>query len=401
MKAEMIRGDNGYAIPCLVHPAERGKPAVVICHGLGSSKESSTGQALRKALGECGIGTYCFDFPAHGDSPAGGEMFRVAHCVSDLAAVAAYAQSAGPQSEIGYFASSFGAYINLIYLSGLQKKGSKAFLRCAAVDMPGLFRREITPEREERLDRQGFFMLDEGYVRPLKITRAFLEDLGEYDVFRLYRPGMNRLAMIHGTADDTVPIADVRRFAARVGAPLIEIEGADHRFLIPGGMERVLKEAVRFFDPEDTPFQLRVRPLEPSEICAALNLVWQVFLEFEAPDYAEEGVAEFKRFIDSKEMVETLALYGAFAKERMAGVAATRNNGNHIALLFVDSRYHRRGVARKLFETVRQDAAPGPITVNSSPYAAEAYRRLGFQDTDAERLTNGIRYIPMKYEHRP
>jgi len=30
----------------------------------------------------------------------------------------------------------------------------------------------------------------------------------------------------------------------------------------------------------------------------ALDLVWQVFLEFEAPDYSEEGIQEFKKFID-------------------------------------------------------------------------------------------------------
>lgn len=30
----------------------------------------------------------------------------------------------------------------------------------------------------------------------------------------------------------------------------------------------------------------------------ALDLVWQVFLEFEAPEYSDEGIQEFKNFID-------------------------------------------------------------------------------------------------------
>ena len=37
------------------------------------------------------------------------------------------------------------------------------------------------------------------------------------------------------------------------------------------------------------------------------------------------------------------------------------------------------------------------LTVNSSPYAVEAYRHFGFVATDTEQLTNGIRYFPMVY----
>ena len=42
-------------------------------------------------------------------------------------------------------------------------------------------------------------------------------------------------------------------------------------------------------------------------------------------------------------------------------------------------------------------AASDVLTVNSSPYAAKIYRKLGFVDTDTEQVTNGIRYVPMKY----
>lgn len=34
-----------------------------------------------------------------------------------------------------------------------------------------------------------------------------------------------------------------------------------------------------------------------SEVPKALALVWQTFLEFEAPDYSEQGIQEFKEFI--------------------------------------------------------------------------------------------------------
>ena len=96
-------------------------------------------------------------------------------------------------------------------------------------------------------------------------------------------------------------------------------------------------------------------------------------------------------------MIGGLAVYGAFDKGKIVGVAATRNEGNHIALFFVDSQYHRRGIGRKMFETVLHGSISDHITVNSSPYAVNVYHHLGFFDTDAERLENGIRYIPMTY----
>ena len=95
-----------------------------------------------------------------------------------------------------------------------------------------------------------------------------------------------------------------------------------------------------------------------------------------------------------------LMLWGAFRQDTLAGVAAVRNH-SHISLLFVDASCHRQGIARALFSAVRDfcrtDPAVSRITVNSSPYAVEIYRRLGFTATDAERVTDGIRFTPMTY----
>lgn len=38
------------------------------------------------------------------------------------------------------------------------------------------------------------------------------------------------------------------------------------------------------------------------------------------------------------------------------------------------------------------------FTVNSSPYAVDIYRQLDFVPTDTEQITNGIRYMPMRFE---
>ncbi|MEE1257847.1 MAG: GNAT family N-acetyltransferase, partial [Lachnospiraceae bacterium] len=69
-----------------------------------------------------------------------------------------------------------------------------------------------------------------------------------------------------------------------------------------------------------------------------------------------------------------------------------------ISLFFVKGNRHCKGIGRKLFERMKKDYEIQEFTVNSSPYAVEAYHHLGFTDLDTEQTTKGIRYVPMKFE---
>jgi GNAT superfamily N-acetyltransferase/8-oxo-dGTP pyrophosphatase MutT (NUDIX family) len=264
--------------------------------------------------------------------------------------------------------------------------------------MAGIIRRGITPELRSGLDANGFVILDMGYFRPLKITREFLDDLDAYDVFRLFRPGMAELAMVHGTADEVAPIGDARRFAQLSGAAFTEIEGADHRFTNPGGMNRVADAAARFFE---TPAKEKVliKRLPQPVMPEALELVLDVFMKFEARDYREEGIRTFRSFITSPEMTGGLVFYGAFDGDKIIGMASEKNH-NHICLLFVDKDYHRKGVAsammREMVVALKLKGAD-QITVNSSPFAIPFYHNFGFTETGEEQTLNGITFTPMVY----
>jgi len=139
-----------------------------------------------------------------------------------------------------------------------------------------------------------------------------------------------------------------------------------------------------------------------------LKLVRDVHEEFEAYQYSAEGVREFqnfleyanfKRLLDNSEM----KMWGCFHNNNIIGTIATKGS-NHISLLFVDKQYHRQGIARSLYRKVieyySKDENCSEITVNSSLYAVEAYKRLGFATTDTEQQKNGIRFVPMKHKFR-
>ena len=54
---------------------------------------------------------------------------------------------------------------------------------------------------------------------------------------------------------------------------------------------------------KDVMIFMEIRKIRESEMKYALKLVWEVFLEFEAPCYTEEGINEFKRTIDDSSWI--------------------------------------------------------------------------------------------------
>lgn len=157
-----------------------------------------------------------------------------------------------------------------------------------------------------------------------------------------------------------------------------------------------------------TKIKYAIRKVKPEEVPQALKLVSEVFTEFEAPDYPPEGVETFRREItESRLFAENCEsgacpMYVALDGKSIVGVMALRSSKTHITLNFVKKEYHRRGIATAIFKRLLADRlAEDPdlteITVNSSPYGEKFYISAGFIPTAEEQLTDGIRYIPMKY----
>lgn len=143
---------------------------------------------------------------------------------------------------------------------------------------------------------------------------------------------------------------------------------------------------------------MEIRKLREEEKPAAMELAWTVFQRFEAPEYPPQGIRTFRDYITDPAAVAVLTVWGALENGRLIGVLALREGGTHISLFFVDSRYHRQGVGKALFQRLLAENGTAQLTVNSSPYAVEVYRHLGFHAMAPEQLTDGIRYTPMRYD---
>ena len=143
---------------------------------------------------------------------------------------------------------------------------------------------------------------------------------------------------------------------------------------------------------------MEIKKIDQAQMDNAIDLIWTTFLQFEAPDYSDEGIQSFKDFIENKEIINTLEFWGAYDNQKLKGVIATNENRKHICCFFVEAQYQRQGIGRKLWEYLLENSKKEVITVNSSPYAVPVYHKLGFVDTNTEQLSDGMRYTPMKYQ---
>ncbi|HWR22838.1 MAG TPA: GNAT family N-acetyltransferase [Feifaniaceae bacterium] len=147
-----------------------------------------------------------------------------------------------------------------------------------------------------------------------------------------------------------------------------------------------------------------IRLLRENEYEAARALAGRVFGAYAVPEYTREAAERVDAFLSaigtpSQESESQVQMFGCFMRNTLAGVVATREC-THICLLFVAPEYQRKGVARSLLQSVRQDAVAAEadyITVNSSPCAVPVYERLGFAAAGPEEERGGVRYTPMRY----
>lgn len=142
---------------------------------------------------------------------------------------------------------------------------------------------------------------------------------------------------------------------------------------------------------------------EESVVC---DLVARVFKEFVEPGFSPEGVQEFLGYTEPEALARRAQdnhfVLVAVTEDEIVGMIEVRNH-DHVSLLFVDARVHRRGIGRELLQRALDiclDSKPDlqQIDVNSSLYAVPVYERLGFRPVGPERVRNGIRFIPMVLE---
>jgi len=271
-----IPGPGGYEISCMewlpsaaaagadMHGAAAKEssgplPTLLCLHGFAGDKYSTVIEAVAKDRCRAGFRCVTFDWPGHGDSTADSSMLTIENCLADLDAVvkhlrpaAAAVPSGSTPAPLFCFATSFGGYLAMLDYRRHPEHFDRILLRSPALRM-GKVLRSFLDEDHMRRFRDGE-ALNFGFDRPLFLHYDFLEDLEtpDHDAFRALDgigcgPASALIAIIHGDADDVVPVTDSIRFAEDNHLPIRIVKGADHRYKKPGELEQIIDFAAEIF----------------------------------------------------------------------------------------------------------------------------------------------------------
>ena len=239
-----LPGPNGYELSLKEwRPEGAGKAPVLLClHGFSGDKESSVIAAVADAMCRKGFRVVAFDWPGHGKSPADSSFLTVENCLKDLAYVSAWCGR-----PLSCFATSFGGFLAVLYLDRNPGAFDRLLLRSPALRMARVLKSFLT---EEQLSAflEGT-KLDFGFTRPLLLDGSFLRDLErpDHDAYAAEAGAAGTsVAIIHGDADDVVPVGDSISFAEREHLPVRIVRGADHRYKNPGELDEIVAFAEEF-----------------------------------------------------------------------------------------------------------------------------------------------------------
>jgi ribosomal protein S18 acetylase RimI-like enzyme len=145
-----------------------------------------------------------------------------------------------------------------------------------------------------------------------------------------------------------------------------------------------------------------IRPMSDTDIPAAALLLRRAAEAFILHESSQEDAAAFLLDQGEAKLRERIAAsyvyHVAEVDGTLAGFVGMRER-SHVYGLYVDARWQRRGIARRLWETARDAALgpghPGVFTVNASNYAVQLYEALGFERTAPMQVAI-VRYNPMR-----
>jgi dipeptidyl aminopeptidase/acylaminoacyl peptidase len=235
-----FQNPRGEKLAGILHrPAARADAAVVLCHGMESSKESEKITALSRRLAEREILALRFDFAGSGESEGKFEEMTYSGEVEDLRAAYSFLLRYEPK-KVGIFGSSMGGTVAVLFAG--QEKTVAALATLAAPLHPEKFRDKLlTPEEARQWRARGYIVYHD---RRLNIS--LLDDAEQLDVPKAARGISCPALVIHGDRDDTVPVEEGRELFAALAGPkrLCIIEGSDHRLTDPAHLQKALAESI-------------------------------------------------------------------------------------------------------------------------------------------------------------
>ncbi len=144
-----------------------------------------------------------------------------------------------------------------------------------------------------------------------------------------------------------------------------------------------------------------IRRAQLADAKSISQLVIPLVEEFISYEYTEQGakiiLASMSEQHIASNINQSYEYFVAESEDSIVGVLGIRD-GNHIFHCFVDKQYHGKRIGKQLWNFWLAKNHVARVTVNSSKFAVDFYKSLGFTSEDELFEKNGITCYPMILE---
>jgi len=150
---------------------------------------------------------------------------------------------------------------------------------------------------------------------------------------------------------------------------------------------------------------IKYRKFRDQDVKDVAQLMPRVYKEFNSEEAAPEKIQEFHDYIDprknsNKELLQKIkrpVFFVATDNGKIIGII--RGMPDRLTSLFVEGKYHKKGIGKQLFEFFQKEAVrqgSKSIKVRASLFATSFYQKMGFKKTTGRRKFRGMAIQPMK-----
>ena len=236
----------GETLAATLHqPATPPAAAIVAGHCFTCSRHTGILRRICSDLGRAGFAVLRFDFSGNGQSQGQFIQSTWSKQIREMLAAVAFMQARGAD-WIGLVGHSLGAAIAL--LTAQQSDAIDAVCRVAGRVSPSRPMHFLTPSQQQTLSDTGQVEFS-SRGRRLQLDRDFFDDARRYDLMAATRAVAVPMLVVHGDADDIIPVSEAR--LARAANPerveLMIVADGDHMLSRPGDQQWVGRTVTDWF----------------------------------------------------------------------------------------------------------------------------------------------------------
>jgi len=210
-----IRNNQGQKLVGILN-IPKGKPpfpAVIICHGLSSSKDSGYRKKINQFLEQFKIVALRFDLAGHGESQGKFAEVTVSQGIKDIEAALKYLKSLEfiDKKRFGLMGVSLSGG-QIPFIAAKDKSIKAVVLFAPAIDFPTIRLERWKKQKFEDWKRNGFIW----YKPKMKLNYSFHLDSKKRVGYKIAPQIKAATLVIQGDKDDVVPLRYVKNFFSKL-----------------------------------------------------------------------------------------------------------------------------------------------------------------------------------------